>query len=57
MVESPVAVEWYLSQMREKIKYLLQRDDFIGNIKFEVSIKNKDIVNMNVETKDSLKFK
>ncbi len=55
MTESPVKVEWYLSQIRARINSKLKEEGFVGHIKFEINIKHRDITNVNIDTRDSLK--
>lgn len=55
MTESFVKVEWYVSRIRERIISKIKEDGFVGNIKFEINIKNSDITNVNVDTRESLK--
>lgn len=55
MTESPVTLEWYISEIRLMVNEKLRDDRFVGNIKFEFNIKNRDITNMNIDTRKSLK--
>lgn len=48
-------MEWYISQIREKLKLRLTDINFVGNVKFEVNIKDGGIVNMNFDQRESLR--
>lgn len=50
-----LVMEWYIAQIRDRIKDKLKIENFFGNIKFEVNIKDGTIVNMNYEQKESIR--
>ncbi len=55
MTESALTLEWYISEVRIRVKSMLLDEKFVGNIKFEFNIKNSDIVNMNVDKRESIR--
>lgn len=53
---SEYTFEDYLNIIRKKIDIKLSNKEFIGNIKFEINIKDGHVMNMNMEYKESIKI-
>lgn len=49
-------MESYLSYIREKLKEILQKKEFIGKLEVEVNVKDGGITNMNIASKESVKI-
>lgn len=49
-------MESYLSYIREKLKIIIQNENFTGKLEVEVNVKAGGIVNMNIATRESVKI-